>query len=471
MLEGREVTVKKFSEVFTDNPTKRLDSQFFKKEYVSLLQIIHSNKCEKLQSLSSWITQGPNPTFDEDGKIPCLTGRNINKGRVNYNNPDYVNEKEYKDLERFQLKIGDTLITLKGKGSIGKIGYVTDSRPAIFSRDIGIIRPVKINPAFVNAYILSKFGVKIIERGETGGTGQTTLTTSYLKGIDIPRFKIEKEIGSLIAKSERVLEKSQNFYNQAENLLLEAVGLKDFEPSKEKTNVKNFKESFLSTGRLDAEYYQPKYEQVVNHIKQKNGAKLVNLVDIKKSIEPGSAHYSDEGLPFLRVADYNKFGITEPNKKLSPEFCVEHAKLIEALKLKRNTILFSKDGSVGTAYRLREDLEMITSGAVLQLTIKGGAEVLHDYLTLALNSKLIQMQAERDAGGSIILHWRTEEIENVIVPIVAIEMQEKIGELIEESFRLKKESENLLEIAKRAVEIAIEETEEKAIEFIEESTQ
>ena len=76
------------------------------------------------------------------------------------------------------------------------------------------------------------------------------------------------------------------------------------------------------------------------------------------------------------------------------------------------------------------------------------------------------MQAERDAGGSIILHWRVSEIENVVVPIIDYAKQEKIAELIEESFSLKKQSEHLLEVAKKAVEIAIEENEETAMNYI-----
>lgn len=31
------------------------------------------------------------------------------------------------------------------------------------------------------------------------------------------------------------------------------------------------------------------------------------------------------------------------------------------------------------------------------------------------------MQAEKDAGGSIINHWKKSEIENVIIPIIAKE--------------------------------------------------
>lgn len=80
------------------------------------------------------------------------------------------------------------------------------------------------------------------------------------------------------------------------------------------------------------------------------------------------------------------------------------------------------------------------------------------------------MQAERDAGGSIILHWRVGEIENVVVPIIDFDKQQQIANLIEQSFSLKKQSEYLLEVAKKAVEIAIEKDEEIALSFIKQKT-
>ncbi|MDR1593912.1 MAG: restriction endonuclease subunit S [Prevotellaceae bacterium] len=120
----------------------------------------------------------------------------------------------------------------------------------------------------------------------------------------------------------------------------------------------------------------------------------------------------------------------------------------------------SKDGSVGTAYMLRQDADFITSGAILHLMIKD-KKVLPEYLTLALNSEVVQQQAERDAGGSIILHWRREEIENVVVPIVDIKIQQKIAEYVEKSFYLCGESKRLLDEAKDMVEKEIEKEIEK----------
>jgi restriction endonuclease S subunit len=234
-----------------------------------------------------------------------------------------------------------------------------------------------------------------------------------------------------------------------------------------KTNIKTLKESFGTTGRLDAEYYQPKYEFIVQKLMERPHDRLCNVVSITKSIEPGSAHYAEEGgLPFYRVSDYTKFGLSQPDKNLTDAFVADNIVQIKNLKPKKGTILFSKDGSVGTAYLLRNDLDGITSGAILHLHIKNPETLLPEYLALALNSRFVQMQAERDAGGSIILHWRKEEIEQVVVPILTKSRQEQIAKLVEESFGLKVESERLLEVAKRAVEIAIEQSEAVAMVFL-----
>ena len=76
------------------------------------------------------------------------------------------------------------------------------------------------------------------------------------------------------------------------------------------------------------------------------------------------------------------------------------------------------------------------------------------------------MQAERDAGGSIIQHWKPSEIEEVIIPKLPLDHQKKISDRIQQSFKLKKQSEQLLEVAKKAVEIAIEQNEATAIDYI-----
>ena len=169
--------------------------------------------------------------------------------------------------------------------------------------------------------------------------------------------------------------------------------------------LKKLQPSVGKYGRLDAEFYQPKYDQLFSELenfytKPLGGKK--GIVTIKKSIEPGSSEYLDKGIPFIRVSDMNKFGISEPRVYLSKENIYNLSELYP----KKDTILFSKDGSVGIAYKMEKDDNIVTSGALLHLNVINTLEVLPDYLTLVLNSSIVQMQAERDTNGAIIQHWK-----------------------------------------------------------------
>lgn len=111
-------------------------------------------------------------------------------------------------------------------------------------------------------------------------------------------------------------------------------------------------------------------------------------------------------------------------------------------------------------------MNVISSSGILHLTVKDNA-VLPDYLALVLNSKLVRLQAERSAGGSIIQHWKQLEIENVSIPILPMSSQQKITAKVRESFALRAESKRLLDLAKHAVETAIEQGEGMAIRIME----
>jgi restriction endonuclease S subunit len=75
---------------------------------------------------------------------------------------------------------------------------------------------------------------------------------------------------------------------------------------------------------------------------------------------------------------------------------------------------------------------------------------------LCINSILGKFQVERDAGGSIITHWKPEQVKNLLVPILPIETQRKIAVLVRQSRETRKKAKELLETAKQKVEEAIE---------------
>ncbi len=108
-------------------------------------------------------------------------------------------------------------------------------------------------------------------------------------------------------------------------------------------------------------------------------------------------------------------------------------------------------------------------GGILRLKLKN-KQINEDYLTLVLNSTIVQEQINRDVGGSIILHWRPDQVKETMIPILSEDKQSQIQMKITESFNLRRQSKHLLECAKRAVEIAIEQNEDVAIKWLQEQT-
>lgn len=215
-------------------------------------------------------------------------------------------------------------------------------------------------------------------------------------------------------------------------------------------SIQSLSQSFGVSGRLDSEYYQAKYERNETVIKSKPYARLKDIVAIKKSIEPGSGAYRESGIPFIRVSNLSPFGISQSEVFLDSKDFKKGE--LESLYPKANTILLSKDGSVGISYCLENDLECVTSGAILHLTIKNQALILPQYLSLVLNALPTKLQAQRDSGGSIIAHWKISEIENLLIPLLGLSIQEKIESKITQSLALRAKSKELLEKAKARVE-------------------
>lgn len=241
-------------------------------------------------------------------------------------------------------------------------------------------------------------------------------------------------------------------WNQAVWSLFTEIGITSYIDAKAPivSAYKNLSNSFLKSGRLDAEYYQPKYDHLFSELKRFKTKTIKQIATPSKSIEPGSEAYREKGIPFIRVADLSKFGLSEPAVYL------DELEFKDTIRPQKDTILLSKDGSVGIAYKVDEPVDVITSGAIVHLNITD-KEVLPDYLTLVLNSSIVKLQAERDAGGSIIQHWKPSEIEEVIIPILPMANQIKISEMLQQSFSLRKESKRLLQDAIQIVETAIEE--------------
>jgi restriction endonuclease S subunit len=68
----------------------------------------------------------------------------------------------------------------------------------------------------------------------------------------------------------------------------------------------------------------------------------------------------------------------------------------------------------------------------------------------------MQQILKQNCSGTILTAINKNEFQNIPVPLIDITTQQQIAELIQQSFVLRKESENLLQEAKEMVEREIE---------------
>lgn len=363
------------------------------------------------------------------------------------------------------IKTNEIVITKVGTPCFASIIYDYDEL-ALSRTVLGLTDIHDVDPYYLMTFLRCKYGfTQLLRQREL--TIQYQLTLPRVKSVNIfissPAF--QKRIKEICVKYLETISQAEKVYKQTEKLLYEHLG--GF-IGVESTGfiVKTFSDSFMQSGRLDAEYYQKKYDALFDTLTGFSTASLGGengLVSIKKSIEPGSEAYQDEGIPFVRVSDVNKYGIDEPAIRL-PHTIVPD---VESLYPHKDTLLLSKDGSVGIAYKMKEDMQIVTSGALLHLTVKDKNRILPDYLTLVINSQVVQLQAERDCNGAIIQHWKPSDIEKVLIPILDMGTQKEISDKVQESFRLRAEAKQLLDNAIKAVEMAIETDEDAALLWLE----
>lgn len=428
----------------------RLDAEYYQPEYLKVRKKLQS--APVLGSLFAGMIRDPmGYGFDYEAfGVPYYRIDDLFDPFLD-NNPVFISEAAHQKLKRTQLRHGDLIMAVRG-ATIGRLGLFTDKSEANISPNVIILRPKDTTwSKYFAIFISSRMGKTQIE-WMLAGTGQPTITTDQIRELRIPTSKkLKEQVDALYDDAVYHFNGSRKLYSQAENLLLEKLGLEKFEEGSDLYTIVRLSE-LKEKNRMDAEYFQPKYEKLMSLIRANRGIALGELVSIKKGFEPGSDAYQDKGKLFIRVSSLSKDGITDKDQKyLKDEL---YQKLKKDYQPKVGEILLTKDATPGIAYLVKESVEGIIAGGVLRLDLK--EEIEPEYLALIINSPVGRTQVERDAGGSVIAHWKPEQIKNTLIPLLPMPTQRKIANLVRRSHEARKKAKELLEEAKQRVEQYIE---------------
>ena len=445
-MEGLEISVVKLSEVLEDVDL-RLESEYYNSEHI----VFNSVQGCDIESFSQY---GTSEDLNEEGKgFPIL--------RLNEFDSFFISKpSKYCDLisketfELLKLKKNDVLIcrTNGNPKYVGKAAIVPKNYEYAFASYVFRLRPKTdiINSATLVSFLNSKYGRIEIEKYSMVGN-QANFSPAKFRQIAIPILskELNNKIEEIVYKSFELLEESKSLYSQAEDLLLGELGLKDWQPKNTLYTTKKFSD-FAQSGRLDAEYYQPKYDDLFERL-QKVDCKTIKEIQIinyrgfqPEYVENGkidvinSKHILEDGL------DYENFEKTDE---------VSFNNAVRAQVKYGDILTYTTGANIGRTQVYLSEKKAMASHHVNMLRVK---DVNPIYLALVLNSKIGRMQTEKSSTGSAQVELYPDDLASFIIPILPEAIQTKIASLIQQSFECKAQSKQLLEDAKRMVESEIE---------------
>lgn len=431
--------------------TGRLDAEYFQRKFLTLQKKLEKGKFKKLHELCEFIRVGPPGSallasqYITSGIKVCrpsnLDGWSCDNAEITYISKDY---REAQCLRLFKKE--DVLISRVGDV---KFGIIEDKNGCAISSNLIALRTKRelLDPYFLLAFLHTKFGTQQISRGKKA-VSLASVGIGDISNMLIPTAPVETQ--SKISKSVRSglkkIQLAQTAYSHAEIMLLEEIGFSKNE--KIQSSIITNLTRIQASRRADAEYFLSQKPDSQTTIKS---MQIGEIAKVYRGTEPGRESYHEAGKLFLRVSNITKFCLLKKSQKYINKNLYE--KLREKYQPQLGEILLVKDGKPGVAFVINKPIEGIISEGIVRLKIN--SSLSSDYISLCINSPFCQSQILPENDGSLMPHWKIEQIKKLKIPITSPNNIKKLTNAVKKSIVLFQEGENLLVQAVRQVELLI----------------
>ena len=451
-----QYSIVNYSEV-TENTDFRLAAEYYHPICLEIHRKIKEYGGFSFFDCITRFSSGKNLPQTVDGKFKFIRTQNIKPILVSDSGMSFTDS-----LDEL-TEIGELLFVRVGAG-VGNSSVVTpNSVNSTVSDNVLRIKIRGLNPFFVCCFFNSTVGQTYFRR-VFKGTARGLISQENFRDIFIPQFShgFQSLIEKLCLKADSLHEQSSFKYHEAQTLLLTELGLADWQPEHQLTFVKNFSDTKRAE-RIDAEYFQPKYDDIVNTINKYNYPNdCVTLGNLTRFKDSNFNPEDETEYKYIELANIGSNGeITDCMVEQGEDLPTRARRKVTA----GDVIVSSIEGSL-------ESIALITEEYDNALCSTGFHVVQSDMLNaetllVFLKSPIGQLQLKKGCSGTILTAINKEKFSKIAVPKVKEEKQAEIEQKVTESFNLRDRAKNLLEHAKRAVEIAIKQNEQAAINSLE----
>lgn len=462
LLEGLEVTELPLSEVLSDNRAFRFDAQYFAKTALQIEATLKEGVwCELIGATDRVDSFGAYAltnefSYVEEG-VPFLRCLNIRQGFTDFSDVLYISEKANTLLSKSEIQPGMVLLTMSGSVGNASVALPNWKYPVNSNQDIAKITPKQgVDGYYLAAFLGSKYGRAQMERLPVGSV-QQHIFLWMIEKLVIRRLSPETEstIGKAVSDAYALEQAAVEGIQKAEQTLLRTLGLENWQPPEPLTYNRPSSAAFAA-GRLDAEYFAPRVAELLNRL-NKDGLTLGGVAPARhERFVPGTSGSFD----YIEIggvrADGTAVSESVPNAE-APSRATWYVRKGDVITstvrpIRRLSALVApeQNGHVGS------------SGFVVLRPEAIPAEVLLTYLRLPPVCELL------DLHTSASLYPAISEADLLAMPIPRIDpaTQTQVVANVRAAQASRHTAASLLDAARRAVGIAIEQSEAAVLAWL-----
>lgn len=447
----------------------RVDAEYYQKDSLILETVLESIAGKTISAhngktdCSAFYPSITGYYSDDRNNIPFLRVNEIVDGLVVISDKTVFLPEEVlrANSKTIALAYPGDIIIAKGGNTLAKVGLVTDEFSVYATcRDVIILRTgemTDLNKFYLWAYLHGYFGQKLMWRSASQ-TGQPHLTLKSIDGIHVPEYSaaLQETIEQLYSQSVCYKQMAQNEYDSASAILRNVVTTDQFDDSR--VSIKTFSQSFGKTGRFDAEYYQSKYEKYTEALKTKDTVDTLCTLYDQNFVPEAEVEYT-----YIELASVGRAGeIVNAERNLGSALPTRARRQVNSGQV----IISSIEGSL-------QSCALITSEFDKSLCSTGfyvidSENINSETLLVLFKCELMQALMKQRCSGSILAGITKDELLSMPLPRIDENVQSEIAVKVQRSFELRDKSKQLLENAKQAVELAIEQGEDTALAWLKE---
>ena len=365
---------------------------------------------------------------------------------------------EEPDRAHYILKKGDVVVSTvrPNRNAVA----IIEKDEIIGTSGLAVLRSNNIEAEYLLAFCKTNYFVNCLMRANKASMYPAVSINDIL---DTPLFIPSKSFRLLVVEAVKnsaiALDKSKQIYVVAQTLLLAELGLADWQSEHQLTFVKNFSDTQRAE-RIDPDYFQPKYDEIEKGIENYSGRSN----KVRDEFKQNKSTFEVDPEKLYRYVEIGSVNVST-GEIVAEEVLGKDLPANAKRVLKKGDIIVSKVRTYRGAITIVQEDGYVGSGAFCVLRENG--QINKETLLACLRSKLFLTWSWKPNTGTSYPTLDDDDILDFPIPILHQEKQTEIEQKVSESFNLRNRAKHLLEYAKRAVEIAIEQDEQAAIDWLE----